>query len=175
MTSGDTPLPGVYTLTITAIDNAGNEVTETRQFVVFDPTGGFATGGGWINPDGDSTLPSTEEKASFGFVAKYSKKKGATGNLEFQYQLEGINLKSTTIDWVGINSTSAEFQGTGTLNGEGVYTFRVRVTDNGEPGTEDHFDIKIWEGTDTEADPVHRAKNTLAGGNIVIHKKSNKK
>ena len=37
----------------------------------------------------------------------------------------------------------------------------------------DAFDIKIWEGTDTEADPFHRAKNDegLAGGSIVIHKK----
>jgi len=35
----------------------------------------------------------------------------------------------------------------------------------------DQFDIKIWEGTDTGVEPVHSAKNTLSGGNIVIHKK----
>lgn len=38
-------------------------------------------------------------------------------------------------------------------------------------GQPDSFDIRIWAGTDTESDPVHKAKNTLAGGNIVVHKK----
>jgi hypothetical protein len=46
------------------------------------------------------------------------------------------------------------------------------ATDNAEPGVDqDHFDIKIWEGIYTEADPIHKAKNTISGGNIKIHKK----
>ncbi|KAF5412317.1 MAG: hypothetical protein C5S47_01680 [Candidatus Methanogasteraceae archaeon] len=66
---------------------------------------------------------------------------------------------------------SAQFQGKGTIKGEeGLYTFRVQVKDNGEPGADtDHFDIKIWNGTDTEADPYHKAKNTIAGGNIEVN------
>jgi hypothetical protein len=28
----------------------------------------------------------------------------------------------------------------------------------------------IWEGTDTESDPYHKAKNTIDGGNIIVHK-----
>lgn len=35
----------------------------------------------------------------------------------------------------------------------------------------DHFDIRIWEGANTEAEPYHKAKNVIAGGNIVVHKK----
>ena len=62
-----------------------------------------------------------------------------------------------------------QFQGTGTINGDGLYTFRVQAKDNGEPGADtDHFDIKIWNGTDTEADPYHKAKNTISGGNIQV-------
>ena len=69
-----------------------------------------------------------------------------------------------------ISSVSAQFQGTGTINGDGLYTFRVKAKDNGEPGADtDHFDIKIWNGTDTESDPVHKAKNTITGGNIQVH------
>ena len=88
------------------------------------------------------------------------------------YQDADINLKSTSIDWLTISSVNAHFQGTATINGEGVYTFRVKVTDNGEPGAgADFFDIKIWEGTDTEAEPYHKAKNIIDGGNIKVHKK----
>jgi hypothetical protein len=168
--NGYIPDPGVYTLVVSAIDAAGNtEECDSVFFVVYDPEGGFATGGGWFYPDPESTLHGG--KANFGFVARY-KQGGSAGNLEFQYQDAGINLKSTSIDWLVISAVSAQFQGTGTINGEGLYTFRVMAKDNGEPGVGvDHFDIKIWDGTDTEADPIHKAKNVLDGGNIVVHKK----
>ena len=53
---------------------------------------------------------------------------------------------------------------------KGLYTFRVKAKDNGEPGADtDHFDIKIWNSTDTDDDPYHKAKNTIAGGDIEIH------
>ena len=170
VSDGYVPAPGVYTLAVEASDNAGNTASyEPRFFVVYDPAGGFATGGGWINPDSMSTLPGG--KASFGFVAKYRDGK-STGNLEFQYNDANINLKSTTIDWLVISGVSAQFQGTGTIGGEGVYTFRVLAKDNGEPGVDvDEFDIKIWKGTDTGGDPIHKAKNVIAGGNIRVHKK----
>ena len=159
---------GVYTLVVTATDNASNtNVSDPVFFVVYDPDGGHATGGGWFYPDGDSTLP--DGKANFGFTAKY-KNDVSTGKLNFQYSDAGIHLKSTSIDWLTISSVSAQFQGTGTINGDGLYTFRVQAKDNGEPGVDvDHFDIKIWSGTDTEADPYHKAKNTISGGNIQVH------
>lgn len=160
---------GVYTLIVTATDDTSNSATKSTIFVVYDPNGGFATGGGWFIANEESTLPNG--RANFGFVAKY-KKDVSTGNLEFQYQDADINLKSQTIDWLTISNNKAIFQGTATLNDEGLFTFRIMATDNAEPGVdEDHFDIKIWEGTDTEADPVHKAKNIISGGNIKIHKK----
>jgi len=160
---------GVYELVVQAKDAAGNETNETVTFIIYDPEGGFATGGGWISPDGESTLPG--EEAAFGFVAKY-KNGEYIGNLDFQYSNMEYTLKSTSIDWLAIAQNSAHFQGTGTINGDGLYTFRVTVEDEGEPGVGvDRFGIKIWEGTDYEADPIHKAKNVLAGGNIKIHKK----
>jgi len=45
------------------------------------------------------------------------------------------------------------------------------VKDQGEPGVDiDELDIRIWEGTDTEAEIFHKAKNLISGGNIKIHK-----
>jgi hypothetical protein len=168
--TGYVPAPGVYTLVVRACDKASNcQNNGSVNFVVYDPEGGFATGGGWINPDADSTLPNG--KASFGFVAKYLKGK-STGNLEFQYNDADINLKSTIIDWLVISGVSAQFQGTGTINGGGLYTFRVMAKDNAEPGVNaDLFDIKVWTGTNTNAEPMHKTKNTIAGGNIIVHKK----
>ncbi|MEA1864274.1 MAG: post-COAP-1 domain-containing protein, partial [Euryarchaeota archaeon] len=165
--SGFAPAVGAYTLVVTATDNASNtNVSDPVFFVVYDPNGGHATGGGWFYPDENSTLPGG--KANFGFTAKY-KDNSSTGKLNFQYSDAGIHLKSTSIDWLTISSVSAQFQGNGTINDDGLYTFKVHAKDNGEPGADtDHFDIKIWNGTDTEADPYHKAKNTIAGGNIEV-------
>jgi hypothetical protein len=64
------------------------------------------------------------------------------------------------------------FQGEATIDGEGLYTFRVKATDGDLSGGQpDRLDIMIWAGIDTEAEPFHRAKNDLAGGSIVVHRK----
>lgn len=187
--SGFKPEPGVYTLVVEATDQAGNTaVSDTVNFVVYDPKRGFAIGVGWFHPDEESSLPS-EGRAIFGFVARY-KKDGFAGRLRFHFKEadikpksktfhfkdDDIKLKSKTIDWLVISGTNTEFQGTGTINGKGLYTFRIKAEDNGKPRARtDYFDIRIWEGTDTEADPIYSAKNTLKAGNIVIPKKSDKK
>jgi len=164
---------GAYTLTVTAKDEEGNIATsQPVQFVVNDTNGGFATGGGWFKPDAESSL-SSDGTANFGFVARYLKGK-ATGNLEFQYKdTNSINLKSKAISWLAVSNTSAEFQGVGTINGTGLYTFRVRATDSTATGIGiDSFSIRIWQGTNTAAEPLYTAKNGLQGGNIAVHKRS---
>ena len=142
--------------------------------MVCDITGGFVTGGGWfvsqkgnLKKDPESTGPVT-----FGFVARY-KEQAAAGNLEFQYRAGNINLKSTSLMWLVISDTSAQFQGIGTINETGTYTFRVLAKDgNQSAGQTDEFTIRIWEGTNTEADPIYQAiKSPLSGGNIIVHRK----
>ncbi|MBA1340879.1 MAG: hypothetical protein C5S40_01945 [ANME-2 cluster archaeon] len=125
--SGFAPDVGVYTLIVTATDNAGNtNVNDPVFFVVYDPDDGHATGGGWFYPDGDSTLPGSE--AEFGFTTRY-KDDVSTGKLNFQYKDVDIKLKSTSIDWLVISTIGAQFQGTGTINGDGLYTdYRVNYT-----------------------------------------------
>jgi PKD repeat protein len=170
--------PGVYTITLMVEDDDGGYATATFQYVVvYDPEGGFVTGGGWIwSPLGayipDDTL---EGKATFGFVSKYEK--GATvptGNTEFQFHVANMNFKSTSYDWLVIAGTKTQYKGTGTINGAGEYKFMLTAID----GTPDKFRIKIWDkvtgnviydnqlGAEDTADP----STAIQGGSIVIHK-----
>ena len=74
---------GVYTVTVTVTDDdTGRGHRDFTTFIViYDPGGGFVTGGGWINSTAGSCKLTTvcegaTGKANFGFVSKY--KKGAS-------------------------------------------------------------------------------------------------
>jgi len=163
---------GIYDAELIVTDNRGVQSSDTTLAVVYDPESGSATGGGWFW-SGQGNLknnPESEGKATFGFVVKY-KQDAADGNLEFQYHVGDINLKCKDITWLVVSSPNANFQGEGTINGEGLYTFRVLAKDGAQAGGQpDEFTIRIWEGTDTEADPIYQAIHAeLGGGNIIIH------
>ena len=107
-------MPGVYAVTLSIRDKCGVSVTELYQYiVVYDPSGGFVTGGGWINsPLGAYTGdPLLSGKANFGFVSKY--KKGATvptGNTEFQFKAGDLKFKSYVYEWLVIAGKKAKFK-----------------------------------------------------------------
>ncbi len=173
--SGHVPAVGLYTLAVEATDLAGNTATsDSMFFVVYDPAGGFATGGGWFwSAKGNLKRDiESEGKATFGFVVKY-KQQAAAGNLEFQYHAGDINLKGRDMTWLTVSSISAQFQGVGTINGQGLYTFRVIAKDGDQAGGQpDEFTIRIWEDTDTEVDPIYQAIHVqLTGGSIAVHTK----
>lgn len=176
--------PGVYRVTVTASNDCGDTDTEVHEFVVvYDPSGGFATGGGWIHsPAGayaaDLTLIG---KANFGFVSKYEKGANVpTGNTEFQFKTGDLNFKSTSYDWLVVAGAKAKFKGSGTVNGAGDYAFQLTATDghaSGGGGT-DRFRIRIWSKSgggviydNQPGDPdTSDATTVLGGGSIVIHK-----
>lgn len=160
---------GVYPLELTLCDATGERDQLTYQYiVVYDPSAGFVTGGGWIwSPAGaypdDLTLGG---KAIFGFVAKY--KKGANvpdGNTEFQFKIADLNFKSTSYEWLVVAGHRAIFRGEGTINGQGTYTFMINAVDD----SLDTFRIQIWEaGGGLFYD--NGSDQSLGGGSIVIHK-----
>jgi hypothetical protein len=181
--------PGVYTPTVTVTDWCGQTTQETYLYVViYDPNGGFVTGGGWINsPAGaykaDLALAG---KANFGFVAKY--KKGSSvpdGNTEFQFKTGNLNFNSTAYDDMRlvIAGAKANYKGVGTINGSGNYGFMVAAIDGQyNKGTgPDKFRIKIWDRSngdivvyDNNLNSVNAGEDadpemTIAGGSIVIH------
>jgi PKD repeat protein len=179
-------MPGVYTLKLIVADNDGAPSSESiYQFVVvYDPSGGFVTGGGWINSPAGAYVadPALTGKANFGFVAKY--KMGANvpdGNTEFQFKAGDLNFHSSSYQWLVVAGKKAQFKGEGTINGAGHYGFMLTAIDGQISGGDgvDKFRIKIWDMDNSDAivydnqmaggdgdDPT----TVLGGGSIVIHK-----
>jgi hypothetical protein len=165
--------PGIYNCTISARDDVGvGYGDQAVQIVVYDPSAGFVTGGGWIySPMGAYTPDlALEGKANFGFISKY--KKGATaptGNTEFQFHAGNLNFHSSSYDWLIVTGSNyARFKGMGAINGEGEYKFMLWAGD----GNPDTFRIKIWtEDLGTE-DVVYDNgfDQPIEGGSIVMHK-----
>jgi probable HAF family extracellular repeat protein len=180
---------GVYTVRATVSDEDGGTSTDVfyRYVVVYDATGGFVTGGGWIiSPSGACQLAaacqSASGKASLGFVSKYAKGTTTpTGNTEFQFEAGNLNFKSTSYQWLVVAGARAQYKGEGTINGSGDYGFLLTAIDGAlDPSdSRDRFRIKIWDkATDAtvydnqlgEVD-VSNAATALGGGSIVIHSK----
>ncbi|MDH4137950.1 MAG: right-handed parallel beta-helix repeat-containing protein, partial [Anaerolineae bacterium] len=174
---------GIHEVCVQGTDAAGNTgPEECILLVVYDPEGGFVTGGGWIwSPAGayypDDTL---EGKATFGFVSKY--KKGAQipeGQTEFVFKVADLNFHSDNYEWLVVAGAKAQFKGTGTINDAGNYGFMLTAIDAElTPSAEvDKFRIKIWDKDadelvyDNQIDAADDADPTteIGGGSIVIH------
>jgi hypothetical protein len=180
---------GIYTVTVkvTDDDNGSDSKTAATYIVVYDPNGGFVTGGGWItslagNCQLTSACGGATGKANFGFVAKY--KKGQTapdGNTEFQFQAGNLNFSSTSYDWLVVAGTKAQYKGVGTINGFGTYTFLLTAVDGDTKGSPDMFRMKIWKTVngvdqvvyDNQMGSIDDSNPTTAigGGSIQIHDK----
>jgi hypothetical protein len=178
---------GVYTVTATVKDPC-NTVSQVYEYVVvYDPNGNFVTGGGFISsPLGAYTAdPTLTGRANFGFVSKYQK--GTTvpsGKTEFQFHAAGMNFNSTVYQWLVVSGATAQFKGSGTINGGGDYGFLLSAVDgqvNGGGGV-DKFRIKIWNKAtgavvyDNQMGAADDAvaSTAIAGGSIVIHSTTNK-
>src|SRR5262249_58502429 len=120
-----------------------------QYVVVYDPSAGFVTGGGWINSPAGAypANPGLTGKATFGFVSKYQSGNSVpTGNTEFQFRAGDFNFKSTSYDWLVVGGAKARFKGTGTVNGSGSYGFMLTAIDGDVSGGGGvgKFRIRIW-------------------------------
>jgi len=170
---------GVYDVCLVVSDGMVDSDRACTLAAVYDPDGGFVTGGGWIASPAGAYLPdpALAGKATFGFVSRYQK--GAqvpTGTTEFQFQAGGFNFHSETYEWLVVNQAgkNAQFKGGGTVN-DGLdpngneYKFMIWATD----GSPDSFRIKIWwEDGDIEIDVYDNGvEQAIGGGSIVVHAK----
>ena len=166
---------GLYNITLSVTDSGGLTSTVSRQVVVYDPSAGFVTGGGWImSPAGaykaDERMTG---RATFGFVSKYLK--GAnkpTGETEFRFQAGGLNFHSNIYDWLVVGGARAQYKGSGTINGRGNYQFMLTAVDGDlvARGTPDRFRMKIWhrdDSTNTDVtDYDNQIDSAVAGSNL---------
>jgi hypothetical protein len=179
---------GVYKVTLTVTDACGAAGSAdtvnglAALVVIYDPSAGFVTGGGFINspPGAYSGGPALTGKANFGFVSRYQGGAAApSGQTEFQFKAGDLNFHASVYDWLVVSGPLAQYTGTGTLNGGGRFGFVVTVLDgqsNGG-GNVDRLRMKIWDETtgalvyDTQPGAADGAVPTtpLAGGNVVIH------
>jgi phosphonate transport system substrate-binding protein len=175
---------GVYPVIASAQTECGEWFGELGFLAVYDPNGGFVTGGGQIVPGGSSSydddwLPglNSTSPAAFGFSVKY--KKGATvpsGHIMFQYMVGDFKLQSSDFDFLMVtNSVWARFWGTATIDGvEGLFPFRVDARDSDKLGgnQDDRFIIRIWapDADIDQDDPIYKASGDVQG-QIRIHDK----
>jgi hypothetical protein len=175
---------GIYPVGVTVTDDDAGSATGSFQYVViYDANSGFVTGGGWIaSPAGSCVAsPSMTGKLSFGFNSRYGAGASVpTGETQIQFQVGNLNFKSASYDWLVISGDKAQFQGHGTINGDGSYGFTLTVIDGNLSGGDgvDRFRLKIFDpsqgnaviydnniGAPDIADPT----TALSGGSIVIH------
>jgi len=116
----------------------------------------FVTGGGWI------TGTPFGAKGNFG-VAGGIKQGAWWGHLTyFDHGQDGPRVKGTGVtSYIVVNATTRHIEGNAQVNGTDGFTYEVDVVDNGEPGSQDVFTIRLSDG--------YRASGTLAGGNIQLH------
>jgi hypothetical protein len=158
-------LPGGDTITAFAdTDLSGTQngtepgATATKTWVLPGSTAGCKVtyGGRITTADGD--------KATFGGNAKGT---GPTGQEEFRahgptadFNLHSIDVQAVLCSDDGL---SASIFGTATIDGAGSVDYRIDVTDNGEPGSSDTYEIRLSNGYDS-------GLQTLVGGNVQVHK-----
>jgi hypothetical protein len=173
---------GVYRVRATVADEDGGVSNEAvyEYVVIYDPEGGFVTGGGWIaSPAGAyAPNPTLTGRANFGFVSKYQRGADApTGNTEFQFQTGGFRFKSDAYEWLVVAGSKAQFKGTGSINGVSGYRFMLTARDGQAAGGGgvDKFRIKIWNDGGVIYDNVRGEADdaepqALGGGSIVVHR-----
>ena len=130
--------------------------TPSMDFVIAAPGGGGGGGGGGGAPckvTGGGSIESGK------FTVNVHATVPPKGNTAYRDSNTDFNSKS--ISSISCAGTSATVVGNGTNNGDAV-SFRLQVTDNGEPGTTDVYSLVLTPGGTREG--------TLTKGNIQVHK-----
>ena len=156
--------------------------SDAIPLTVYEPTGAFATGGGWI-------VDPTESHGNFGFNVKYLRSGRVQGHSVYVYRVGELNyiVRSNALRGLAIQDDHAFFEGkcvvqiyntaTGELIwSEGNYKFRIDAWNNSPSGGTDIYQLLVLDKNGVK---YHEAgfdpAGYLQGGNIVIHARTYKR
>ena len=176
---------GIYAVTLTVTDSSGLADAQTFEHViVYDPNGGFVTGGGTISSPAGALVasPNAAGPATFDFSAKLAKGSPVPkGTATYVFGAGDFAFAATAYDWLVVAGPRATFAGSGTVNGTGSYDFLVSLVDGAVTGSAgiDRLRLKAWDAAtgevvyDTQPGAADGATATTAivSGTIVIHTK----
>lgn len=116
--------------------------------------------------DGGKITALIGDDGTFGGNAKVSATGATTGQQTYHDHgpLQPLDFKALTVEAVicDQDEMTAEIHGTGTVDGAGSYQYRIKLDDEGEPGTNDKYGILIpGAGYDS-------GDQQLEGGNVQI-------
>jgi hypothetical protein len=117
----------------------------------------FVTGGGWIKC-------LKNEKATFGISGGIKNDK-FWGQLSFNdHAKKNVKVKSISVTaYIILDSVTRQIEGIARLNNKAIVSYKIIVTDNGEPGSNDKFSLELSNG--------YYVSGILEGGNIQLHLK----
>jgi hypothetical protein len=157
---------GIHTINYWSSDNAGNIEPKRSLVVRIDKgTPGSVIGSG-----------SLDRGTRFFNINVQSRVGVVSGHLSFIDRQRQINLSSTSITYLQVQSAPlrATIRGTATVNGVSGFTFTLYVKDNGEPGQSlitDRFRIIISKGGFSyDSADFALMGGLLDTGNIQVHK-----
>ena len=147
--------PGVYKLQMNVADQNGVTTYANTNgdvdaiVVIYDPNGGNTYGGGYFNsPAGAlASNPTATGKASYGFAMNYFKNSTyPKGETQFEFKVGDLEFNALNFDYLVINSSMAQFKGTGKiLGGQSGVGFTMTVVDGQLDGTGiDKIRMKIY-------------------------------
>ena len=146
--------PGIYTVSVKVGDRSGEGPTVSRTVVVTDKSAGDVGGSGWFTSSlgAKRTSAGQRERAVFGFyVPGASGAQPTAARASLRFNVGSLGFRSEGMRPVAAQGARRQFEGRGTLNGVGAYSFRLSTTAvQGQPG---RFGLKIWH-----VDPVTRAQ-----------------
>lgn len=172
MAHGEGFLPGPNDLRVVVVEPANSRL-QTIIIEVPPPTNpppaecdDFVTGGGWI-------VTSSGAKANFG-VHGGIRNGSLWGGLNYIDHGRRMHVKSTAVTgYQHVDARTRQITYNVTIDGQ-PGTAIVIVTDNGEPGTHDIFQIRLSNGY-FAAGQLGNPNKRGGGGNIQLHKEKCKK